>query len=125
MLGTVVLEAGEPLDEFVVKVQDALIGARARRHRVTIACPGGSESRLRENLPQPLRSVPIMARESWWKNPAIDTPLVAFLPAAADYWRPRWDLMPKGDGFVRLWIPPLIPTMPDRYMKSPARTTWQ
>ena len=50
--------------------------------------------------------MPILARESWWKSSAIDTPLVAFLPADADYWRPRWDLMPQRDGFVRLWIPP-------------------
>ena len=92
-LGTVVLEAGEQLADLVLKVHDALIGARARRHRVAIVCPGGGESRLREDLPQPFRSVPIIARESWWRSPALDTPLVAFLPAAADYWRPRWDLM--------------------------------
>ncbi len=122
-LGTVVLEAGE-LDDLVVKVQDALIGARARRHRVAIVCPGGEASRLREGLPQHLRSVPIMARESWWKSPALDTPLVGFLPAAADYWRPRWDLMPKSDGLVRLWIPTLIPTKPDGAMIYDKATAW-
>ena len=123
-MGTVVLEAGERLDDLVVKVHDALVGARAGRHRVAIACPAGDESWLRQGLPKSFGPVPIMARESWWKDPAIDTPLVAFLPAEADYWRPRWDLMPKGDGFVRLWIPTLIPTKPDGAMVYDKATGW-
>jgi hypothetical protein len=123
-MGTLILEAGERVDDLLVKLHDALMGARARRHRVAIVCPGGGESRLREGLPEPYRSVPIMAREAWWRSPAIDTPLVAFLPADADYWRPRWDLMPKSGGFVRLWIPPLIPTQPDGAMIYDKATGW-
>jgi hypothetical protein len=75
-------------------------------------------------LPEPFRAVEIVASESWWTSPLIDTPWVAFLPAAAVFSRPRWDLMPKRDGFVRPWMPPLIPVTDEGPVIYEPATAW-
>src|SRR5713101_5511650 len=123
-LGTIVLEAGEAVDRLARKLDSATIGMRAGRHGVIVVCPRGREAQLRERLPERFRAVEIGASETWWANPRIETPWVAFLPAAAVLSPPRWDLMPERDGFVRPWLPQLIPTTDERPVIYEPATAW-
>ena len=124
LAGTVVLEADASFDRLARKLDGAMIGFRAGRHRVTVLCPPIREAGLREQLPERFAAVEIMARAGWWTSPRLDTRLVAFLPAAMGYSWPRWELMPEGDGLVRPWVPPLIPVNVAGPMVLEPATAW-
>ena len=47
-VGTVVLEADESLDRLARKLDSAMIGLKAGRHRVAVLCPPEAKGRLRE-----------------------------------------------------------------------------
>ena len=78
-VGTVVLEADESLDRLARKLDSAMIGLRAGRHRVALLCRPEGEARLRQWLPDRFAPIEIMARAGWWGSPRIETGLVAFL----------------------------------------------
>src|SRR5262244_3557344 len=78
-LGTVVMEAGESIDNLARNLDRAMVAVQ-QGDRVIVICPRGRETGLVETLPERFRALGVMSSESWWRN-LLGTTHLAFLPA--------------------------------------------
>src|SRR5439155_10139517 len=106
-LGTVILEAGQSIQSLIAKLDLALIGREAGRHRILIACPSGEQAALARSLPDRFRPLPMAAPEAWPAALPIDTQRVAFLPAESAFSPPLWDSVPADGMLLRPWPVPI------------------
>src|SRR5262245_38315928 len=108
-LGTVILEAGEAVDDLVRNLESAMAGMREGRHRVIILCRQGRETELVDRLGERFAGLDVTDSKTWWRRPAIDTPWLAFLPANGLFSPPLWYSLPEQAAFLKPWIPPIVP----------------
>jgi hypothetical protein len=106
-LGTVILEAGQSIQSLIAKLDLALIGREAGRHRILIACPSGEQAALARSLPDRFRPLPMTVPEAWPTALPIDTQRVAFLPAESAFSPPLWDSVPPDGIVLRPWPVPI------------------
>ena len=106
-LGTVILEAGRSIEALTRKLDMALIGRDAGRHRVLIACPHGEQAALAGSLPDRFRPLPMTAPQAWPEALPVDTERVAFLPAESAFTPPLWDSVPADGILLRPWPVPM------------------
>ena len=106
-LGTVILESGRSIEALIAKLDLALIGRNAGRHRVVIACPRGEQAALAGSLPDRFRPLPMTAPEAWPEALPVDTERVAFLPDESAFSPPLWDSVPADGVLLRPWPVPI------------------
>lgn len=122
-LGTMVVEAGQAVERLIAKLDAALPGRQAGRHRVMLAVPADGAPGL-DALPERHRGLPRVAAGSWLATLPLDRPRLAFLPAESEYSPPLWPSVPAGRPALRPWLVTATPLETGTSLRQRPVTAW-
>jgi hypothetical protein len=119
-----VVEAGQAIDRLAAKLDAALRGCWAGRHRLVVVAPAELLPTLDARLPERLRGLSLVAAESWLATLPLDLPRLAFLPEEAEFTPPLWRTVPADRPALRPWLATAVPRETGTAIRKRPVTAW-